>query len=464
MSFLAPSTSLKNGEYTLESPIGRGGFGCTYRAFDHQTERTVAIKECFPSGCERQENTIVAGDFASHECLEKFRQLFREQGAHLAAIRHRAVVSLRDYFDENGTTYLVMDLLEGPTLLEQIEQQGPLPLEVASEIVAELADALKTIHDAGFLHLDIKPENVIMTNGVPVLVDFDLMSARDSHDFTTRPLQLAMQIGTPGYAPLEQYASQAPISPATDLYALGATFYHIATGIAPLSAVDRAAGMELSSPSTIRSEILPHHSHAIETAMQLQSGERPQSVADFLLLLQTPVVPNEDDEDKPQFAAHAKGFYRIVLTQKSAIFPKRCVCCYGKRPTDTWLLNSPSGKQILPLCDMCARHQKAAKQSGQVTFWGMGAALLITGLGVYLSVVNQSFFPIFLCFFAVILCFSSMSYGALKSSRAEEMLSDYCGDPAEPAVYIFNGRVHVWKFRNSNFAEDFKEKNQEFVV
>jgi serine/threonine protein kinase len=464
MSFLAPSTTLKNGEYTLESTIGRGGFGCTYRALDNQTGKQVAIKECFPSGCERQENIVVAGDFASHECLEKFRQLFREQRTRLAKLRHRSIVSLVDYFDENCTCYLVMELLEGPTLLEQIEQQGPLPLEAALQIVQELASALQIIHDAGFLHLDIKPENVIMMRGAPVLVDFDLMSARDSKDFSTQPLQLAMQIGTPGYAPLEHYASQAPISPATDLYALGATFYHIITGVAPLSAVDRAAGVELSSPANLRSEVLPHYNYAIETSMQLQSERRPQSVADFLGLLQTPVIPPDEDEDKPQFAAHAKGFYRISLSQKSPTFPKRCVCCYGKQPKDTWLLNSPSGKHILPLCDMCARHQKAARLSGQVTFWGMGASLLLAFFGVYLSVINKSFLPIFFCLLSIFLCFGAVSYGALKSSRADELLSDYCGDPAEPAVYIFNGRTHIWKFRNSNYAEDFKKANEVFIV
>ena len=416
MPFLPPETSLFNARYTLQNPIGRGGFGRTYRALDERTGRVVAIKECFPAGCERHEKRIVPGDFASHECLERFREMFREQARRLGQIHHRAVVSLFDCFDENGTTYLVMELLEGPTLLEEVEKNGALDDERARKTIEEIADALRAIHEAGFLHLDIKPENVILVNGAPVLVDFDLMSARENRGFETRPLQLSAQIGTPGYAPLEQYASHAPLSPATDIYALGATFYHLLTGAAPISAVDRAAGVDLVSAKTLRAPIAPEWSLVLERSLELQSEKRPATTYEFLQILQTPIVESRDenDEDRPQFAAHAKGFYRVVLSEKNAVFPARCVCCYGKNPTEQWNLNSPSGKHVLPLCAMCARHHRLARQSGQVTFWGMGASLPLAFLGMYLSASGGSFWPIFLCLFALILCFGAMSYGALK--------------------------------------------------
>ena len=325
---------------------------------------------------------------------------------------------------------------------------------------------MQSIHDAGFLHLDIKPENAILVGGEPVLVDFDLLSERDKPDFNTRPLALSTQIGTPGYAPLEQYAQHAALSPATDVYALGATFYHLITGQPPFSAVDRAAGLELPTLAQTQPNLEPHLSRAVERALHLQTLERPQSVPELLEMLRqpapddTPIVP----VDRPQGTTHAQGSYRIVLTRRTAEMPARCVCCYARAPAELWQLNSPSGKWQLPLCHLCQRHHRAAKQGDQVTFWGMGGSIILALGGVALSVANRSFLPILLCLVALALNFGAMSYGALKNSRAESMLSDYCSDLAHPATYVFNGRVHIWRFRNSRFAEEFKELNEEFVV
>jgi serine/threonine protein kinase len=463
MAALPPGTSLFNGAYILEAPLGRGGFGLTYRAHEAEGERPVAIKECFPTGCVREGLNVESGDFASRECLESFRILFREQAARLKALHHPAIVPLHDCFDENGTTYLVMDLLEGPTLLQKLESEGAVPIETALEWGERLASALDAMHSAGFLHLDIKPENTILVDDEPVLVDFDLMTPRDSNDLRTRPLQLAAQIGTPGYAPLEQYAQHATLSPATDVYALGATLYHLISGNTPLSAVDRAAGVTLPPLQAANADLPPHLGVAIENAMHLQSGKRPQNIAEWLQSLQTPLEPEPDDE-APQNAAHSQGLYRVVLTVKTPVFPKRCVCCYAKSPTEEWTLSSPSGRWQLPLCELCRRHQAEARQSGFIIFWGMGASLLLAILGVWLSVLSNSFFPIFFCLLAPILCFTVMTYSGLKNSRAEEMLSDYCCDLNEPALYIFNGRVYIWKFRNSRYSEEFKEKNRDYVV
>ena len=462
MAALPPETLLHDGAYRLDEPIGRGGFGLTYRARDLENERDIAIKECFPSGCERDDKSVRPSDFAGRGCLEAFRRGFHAQAARLGHLSHPAIVPLYDVFDENETTYLVMGLLEGPTLLERIEQKGALSPDAALAQFEVLADALAAIHGAGFLHLDVKPENAILVNESPVLVDFDLLAPREKPDFDTRPLSLATQIGTPGYAPLEQYAQHAALSPATDIYALGATLYHLLTGEAPLSAVDRAAGLALPSLVEKQPALDAHLARAIEGALQLNALERPQSVAALIEMMQTPVaVP---DDDRPQNAAHAQGSYRIVMTRRTPELPARCVCCYAKAPATSWQLNSPSGKWQLPLCAECQRHQHAAKQGDRATFWGMGGSLLTALGGVALSVANRSFLPILLCLVALVLNFSAMSYGALKNSRAEEMLSDFCSDLSSPATYVFNGRVHIWRFRNSRFAEEFKEKNAEFVI
>ncbi len=465
MPALPPETLLHDGAYRIESSLARGGFGLTYRARDTLNERDVAIKECFPTGCERDGLNVVPSDFAARGCLEAFRRGFHAQATRLKTLEHSSIVALLDSFDENQTTYLVMALLDGPTLLEHIEDRGPLPADSAIGYFENLADALSAIHGAGYLHLDVKPENVILVDGAPVLVDFDLLAEREKPDFNTRPLSLATQIGTPGYAPLEQYAQHAKLSPATDVYALGATLYHLLTGAAPLSAVDRAAGVALPDIAQTLPQLEAHLSLALERALHLDAPSRPQSIAELLESLKAPVVVDAPTpDDRPQLATHARGSYRIVMTKKQPEMPARCVCCYARKPATQWQLNSPSGKWQLPLCEMCANHQHAAKLGDKVTFWGMGGSLILAMGGVALSVANRSFLPILFCLVAIVLNFTAMSYGALKNSRAGEMLSDFCSDLATPATYVYNGRVHIWRFRNSKFAEEFKEMNDEFVI
>ncbi len=465
MPALPPETLLFDGAYRIENHLARGGFGLTYRARDLVNARDVAIKECFPAGCERDGRDVVPSDFAARACLQAFRRGFHAQAQRLQTLQHPFIVALLDVFDENQTTYLVMALLDGPTLLEQIERHGPLQADVAIGHFEKLAEALSAIHGAGYLHLDIKPENAILVDGSPVLVDFDLLTEREKPDFDTRPLALATQIGTPGYAPLEQYAQHARLSPATDVYALGATMYHLLTGAAPLSAVDRAAGVKLPALSQTLPQLETQLSAALERALHLDAPSRPQSVGELLELLKAPVVVDEPaQDDRPQLASHSKGSYRIVMTRRQPAMPARCVCCYAKEAALQWQLNSPSGKWQLPLCEMCAHHQQAAKLGDKVTFWGMGGSLLLALGGVALSVANRSFLPILLCLVAIVLNFTAMSYGALKNSRAEEMLSDFCSDLVAPATYVYNGRVHIWRFRNSKFAEEFRELNEEFVI
>lgn len=470
MSALSPQTSLRGGAYIIESVIGRGGFGITYRARDVEEERDVAIKECLPAGCERHDGVIVAGDFFAHSHCESFQNRFRAQAGHLKGISHPNLVHVLDCFDENGTVYLVMELVEGPTLQTLLEER-PIALEEARLWVEKLAAALDALHAGGLLHLDVKPENVILRDGEPVLLDFDLVQPCGEADFTTRPLSMAMQCGTPGYAPLEQYAQTGQLTPATDLHALAATFYHLLTGHAPLSAIDRATGLPLRPPEEIRDELEPHLSTAILRALAIKSEERPADARAFLQSLDLPAPPEADDDADvtmslaPQLMTHGTGYHRVVLKVRTPTLPKRCVCCHDKPDRGTiWVLNSPSGRWELPLCDSCRRHQLAAKASGVVTFWGSVVSLALALVVVLLSFVTSSLYPLLLGPVCIVMNFAALSYGALKSTRAEEMLKNGCCDLTEPATYVFNGRVHIWRFKNPLYAEDFKKKNVDNVV
>jgi serine/threonine protein kinase len=468
MSPLPIPSSLHQGAYILDGVVGRGGLGITYRAKDVQGDREVAIKECFPTGCERYDKQVAAADYWSHTHFEAFQNRLRVQTERMRSVEHPNLARVFDCFDEHGTVYVVMEWVEGLTLLDLIEQDAVSP-EEAFIWTEKLAGAIAALHEHGLLHLDIKPENVILRGSEPVLLDFDLVQPIGDTDFTTRPLSDALQCGTPGYAPLEQYAQTGKVSAATDIHALGATFYHLLTGNAPLSAIDRAAGTPLMTLAELRPNLAPHWNDAVLNALHIKAEERPQTVQHWSGLLQEPVTPPEDEEDyspvmvAPQLMTHGTGFHRVVLTTRTPVFPKRCVCCQDK-PDQTWLLSSPSGRYDLPLCEACHRHQAAARASGMVTFWGTIVSLLLAVLVVWASFVTSSLFPLLLGPVCIFVNFVALSYGALKSSRAEEMLKSTCCDLSEPANYNFNGRVHIFRFKNAIFAAEFRKKNADFVV
>lgn len=518
MSVLPSQTSLHEGAYTVMNVIGRGGFGITYRARDEANGRVVAIKECFPAGCERQNGRVVAREFWAQTHFEAFKARLRVQAQQLERVTHPHLARVWNCFDANDTVYLVMEWVPGPTLQDVIEREAVAPAQ-AEAWIEKIAGALDALHEGGLLHLDLKPENIVLrvnlpqnederrqfkdtkrqfedaeqqfedekrqfenaaeensdegsvfedemqrSDGEPVLLDFDLVQPLGGADGTTRPLSLAMQCGTPGYAPLEQYAHSAPLSPASDVYALGATFYHLLSGRAPVAAVERAA-QETGPPAL--AQLAPQWNEALARALELRPDARLTSARQFLEVLRAPVANDDEDSDAaplaPRLMTHGTGTYRVVLTQRTPVFPSRCVCCHDKADT-RWHLNSPSGKWELPLCGACEKHQLAARASGFVTLWGSVASLVLALLVVGLSLLASSLWPLLLGPFCIVLNFAALSYGALKSTRAEEALKNSCCDALEPATYVFNGRVHIWRFKNAHFAADFRKKNASFVV
>lgn len=485
----------------MKSVIGRGGFGITYRARDVQNERDVALKECFPLGSKREGSRVESEDFWSHQNRESLQNRFKTQAAQLEKINHPNLARVSHFFEENGTVYLVMELVEGRNL-SQILETGAVAPEIAQSWVEKIAAALGAIHSGGLLHLDVKPENIILRpknrddeteneskteieidakfeenelqsaanweDGEPVLLDFDLVQLQHD-DLVTRPLSLSMQCGTPGYAPLEQYAQSVKMTPATDFYALGATFYHLLTGAPPLGAIDRAAGTEIAAPDQLCAEISPVQNKAILRALALKSDERPQNAAAFLNSL-IPDAPAAKDEEyaapiplAAQFLKHGTGVHRVVLTIKNPILPPRCVCCHEKSNA-SWLLVSPSGRYEMPLCEGCHRHQLMSRAASFVTFWGSLMSLALALIVALISIVTSTMFLMFISALCIVMNFAALSYGALKSSRAEEMLKNSCCDLSEPATYVFNGQVHIWKFKNGAFAADFKKRNAASVI
>ena len=232
---LPPQTVLQN-RYRIIALLGQGGMGAVYRAWDLRLEGPAAVKEFVPQP---------GLDAAT---LAQLRDQFKQEAVVLSRLSHLHLVRVRDFFEDYGNAYLVMDLIEGENLETRILRQQTIPEPEAVAWMLQLLDALAYCHSQGVIHRDIKPQNVILDpQGRAVLVDFGLVKLWNPNDPQTRTVLRGM--GTPEYAPPEQYGKQGQTTdPRSDLYSLGATFYHALTGQAPSTASDRMADPHLFQP------------------------------------------------------------------------------------------------------------------------------------------------------------------------------------------------------------------------
>jgi serine/threonine-protein kinase len=279
---LSPGSALASGEYHIKQPLGQGGFGITYQGVDTRLNRPVAVKEFFPEGCWREGSTVVSAGRWNSDTYSDAKQKFLLEGQTLGQFNHPGIVQVFYYFEENNTAYMVMEYLRGKTLTELLKQrQGKLSEVNALKYIAKVGEALEVLHLAQFLHRDIKPDNIMVANdGRVVLIDFGA-----ARDFASNNITRYTTMLTPGYAPLEQYGRALKHGAFTDIYALGSTLYHLLTGKAPVSAIERAAGVELPTVKQIAPQISSHVSEAIAKAMIMDVTERIQSVREFLNLL-----------------------------------------------------------------------------------------------------------------------------------------------------------------------------------
>lgn len=276
---LIPGTTLFNGKYIIERKIGEGGFGITYKAFQSGLNRTVCIKEYFPSGkCSRitHAKTIYV-NASSENIFEKYRQAFVKEAKMLATLHHPNIVEVIDVFDENNTSYMVMSFVDGKTLQEIVEKNGPMPYPDAINYIAQITNAIAYIHERHILHRDIKPDNIMITaDNKAILIDFG--SARE---FEQDKTQIHTSILTHGYAPTEQYTSNSRKGSYTDIYAIGATLYFTLTATVPIEAAARIT-IKLPSPKELVPSIPDEANRTILKAMQLKAENRHQTVKEFM--------------------------------------------------------------------------------------------------------------------------------------------------------------------------------------
>jgi len=264
-------------EYRVEQVLGAGGFGITYRARDTNLDKDVAIKEYLPGELAmRTPDGKVVAQATGHEAgyqwgLERFLLEART----LAKFSHPHIVRVLRYFEANATAYMVMDYEKGDPLKTVLQLDPQPPEEKLKALVAPLLEGLSAVHATGFLHRDIKPDNIfIRADGTPVLIDFG--AARQALGGETKSLT---SILTPGYAPLEQYSGEGKQGPWTDLYAMGGVLYRAVVDKNPPDAVSRIRGDTLGAGlAAARGKYSEPIQRAIEWTLHLDEKKRPQSV------------------------------------------------------------------------------------------------------------------------------------------------------------------------------------------
>ena len=272
--------------YLLERVLGQGGFGITYLARDTNLDQRVAIKEYLPIdvATRRNDATVRARTEAHDERYHWGLERFIREARTLARFDHPNVVRVLSVFEFNNTAYMVMRFEEGSNLGTILEQRGTLPEGELLRILLPILDGLELVHNAGFIHRDVKPDNIhVRADGSPVLLDFG--SARQPVGHSPSMTILV----APGYAPFEQYYSSGESQgPWSDIYGLGATCYRAICGTPPMDAIARSKGVlgsarDVLAPATAvgAGRYSPRLLKAIDHALEFAERDRPQSIAEW---------------------------------------------------------------------------------------------------------------------------------------------------------------------------------------
>jgi len=299
-NYLRPRTLLQD-KYLIGNVLGQGGFAITYLAWDINLGIKLAIKEYFPLGlvCRNPENDLVVAyskaqdNIFAHD-MEKFLQEARILARFMD---HPNIVSVTDFFRANRTAYLVMHYIEGVTLRHYLNRiGGKLPFDIAMEVIMPVMDALRVIHEAGLLHRDVSPENIIISqSGRVMLIDFG--AAKHSLGAKDESMSVVMK---PGYTPEEQYRSQGVQDPRTDLYAVAATIYRSITGQLPPNALDRLDYDTLIFPSQLGALINPEQEQALIKALSVFAENRFYTIGEFQeSLISSPALSPDLEKEAP---------------------------------------------------------------------------------------------------------------------------------------------------------------------
>ena len=299
--------SFRLGAYDVVRVLGVGGFGVTYLCEHTGLAVQVAVKEYLPNEIAVRDGAEVhpksAGD---REGFEWGLSRFLDEARTLARFEHPNVVRVRDCFEANNTAYIVMDYEDGEPLDELLRRHGTLTEAQLKRVLLPVADGLRQVHAAGFLHRDVKPANIFVrrSDESPVLLDFG--SARQALGRRSRSVTA---IASAGYSPPEQYESGGEHGPWTDIYALSALSYRAIMGEAPLEATRRQSELLRMGTDPLprlaevgREGYSPTSLEAVDWGLRLIETERPHSLDEWLAALEGAAGRRQSGDSKPRQA------------------------------------------------------------------------------------------------------------------------------------------------------------------
>lgn len=306
MAELKQGCTLKSGKYKIVKTLGQGSFGITYLAttrilMDGQLGKmdvnvNVTIKEFFMSDLNSRATDGTSVERTSSTLVMNYLNKFQREAENLSKLHHPNIVKVLEVFDENNTTYYVMEFIDGETIDEYIKRNGKLSIDESLQITQEVCSALSYMHDHKMLHLDLKPKNIMRdSEGHIYLIDFGL--AKQYNDNGEPESSTTLGLGTPGYAPIEQahYKKDGTFPVTLDIYAVGASLYKMLTGKTP------------PESSYVLNDGLPHDAltkagvnnnviAVVEKAMAPIKKDRYQTVTDLSEAISTLLSIEEEEE------------------------------------------------------------------------------------------------------------------------------------------------------------------------
>ena len=305
---LSPGVVL-HGRYIVGRVLGVGGFGITYIGYDMTLDKRIAIKEYFPGEFATRMPRHTSLTFFSDDVTEPFskgKDKFLEEARTLMKFDAvPEIVDVFDCFEENETAYIVMEYVEGESLKQYLEKVGKMTVEESLPIILDVLHALEAAHSVNMLHRDVAPDNIylIPVPDHPKQFKVKLLDFGAARFMTTTKTRSLTTLYKDGYAPEEQYRSRGNQGTWTDVYAVGATFYKMLTGITPDTGPDRYQNDTLKPPSKCGVAIGPNTENAILNALNVRTEDRTQTAKAFEDELMANVVVRvvEKKPDVPEY-------------------------------------------------------------------------------------------------------------------------------------------------------------------